>query len=174
MTLQPFMTVAARLAQPEDLGVLERLYARLSAEQHEIRSIWPYADGLPEPVAESLGAMVDQPDTIVVVGGIDGVPLGFLAGYEEPLLEPMGDRKVGVISLIFTDHDARGVGIGAAMLQVAIAGFRDRGIDLFDARVSPGHRMAKNFFESNGFKARSITMHRAESEIAPSPSGPST
>ena len=67
------MTVAARLAQPEDLGALERLYARLSAEQREIRSIWPYADGLPEPVAESLGAMVDQQDTIVVVGGIDGV-----------------------------------------------------------------------------------------------------
>jgi hypothetical protein len=25
--------------------------------------------------------------------------------------------------------------------------------------VSPGHRIAKNFFEANGFKARHIVMH---------------
>ena len=170
----PFMTVTARLAQPEDISDLERLYAGLAEEQREIRWIWPYADGLSEPVRESLGEMVDQPNVVVVVGHIDGVPLGFLVGYEEPLLEPMADRSIGVVQLIFTDGEARGVGIGAAMLQVALERFRDRGIELFDARVSPGHRMEKNFFESNGFKARSITMHHAGSEIAPEPSGPRT
>jgi GNAT superfamily N-acetyltransferase len=174
MTLKPFMTVTARLAGSDDLSVLEQMYTRCAAEQVEIRSIWPYADGLPEPISESFGARVAQPDTIVVVGGIDGIPLGFLVGYEEPLLEPKGDRKIGVVHLIFTDLEARGVGIGAAMLQVAIERFRDRGIDLFDALVSPGHRMAKNFFESNGFKARSITMHRAESGSAPTPEESST
>ena len=30
----------------------------------------------------------------------------------------------------------------------------------FDVRVLPGHRLAKNFFEANGFSARLIVMHR--------------
>jgi len=174
MTLMPFMTVSSRLAQPDDIGDLKRLYARLAAEQRAIRSIWPYADGLPEPVGRALSRLVEQPEGVVAMGFIDGVPLGFLAGFEQPLLDPIADRNIGVVQLIFTDHDARGVGVGAAMLDVAMEEFRDRGIDLFDARVSPGHRMAKNFFESHGFKARSITMHYGESEIAAAPSEPHT
>jgi len=169
MTPMPFMTVGARLAQPDDVSDLERLYAGLAAEQRTIRAIWPYSDGLPEPVGRSLNTLVERPDGVVVVGLIEGVPLGFLAGLEQPLLAPMADRNIGVVQLIFTDHEARGVGVGAAMLHVAMREFRNRGIDLFDARVSPGHRLAKNFFESNGFKARSITMHRSESEAGPTP-----
>ena len=165
----PFMTVGARLAQPDDVSDLERLYAGLAAEQRTIRAIWPYSDGLPEPVGRSLNMLVERPDGVVVVGLIDGVPLGFLAGLEQPLLAPMADCSIGVVQLIFTDHEARGVGVGAAMLHVAMREFRNRGIDLFDARVSPGHRLAKNFFESNGFKARSITMHRSDSEAGPTP-----
>ena len=165
----PFMTVSSRLAQPGDVGDLERLYDRLAEEQRAIRSIWPYTDGLPEPVGRSLRRLVEQPDGVVAMGFIDGVPLGFLTGFEQPLLDPIADRTIGVVQLIFTDHDARGVGVGAAMLDVAMEVFRERGIELFDARVSPGHRMAKNFFESNGFKARSITMHYSESETAAAP-----
>ena len=172
MTPMPFMTVTARLAQPEDASDLERLYGGLASEQRAIRSIWPYADGVPEPVGRSLSTMLERPDAIVVVGHIDGVPLGFLAGFQRPLLEPFAARNIGVVHLIFTEHDARGVGVGAAMLDLAMEQFRDRGIDLFDAWVSPGHRMAKNFFESNGFKARSITMHRGESGRAPSSAEP--
>lgn len=169
MTPKPIMTVAARLAEIDDISDVERLYAGLAAEQRTIRSIWPYSDGLPEPVGRSLSKLVERPCGVVAVGLIDGVPLGFLAGLEQPLLAPMADRNIGVVQLIFTDHEARGVGVGAAMLQVAMKEFRDRGINLFDARVSPGHRLAKNFFESNGFKARSITMHYSESEIAAAP-----
>ena len=166
MTPAPFMLVNARAAEPCDVANLVRLYDDLAEEQRAIRAIWPYSDGLHAPVDESLLGLVEHPDALVVVGEIDGVPLGFLVAVEEPLLAPLADRSVGVVQLIFTDRDARGVGVGAAMLDLAMAHFATRGIDLFDARVSPGHRMAKNFFESNGFKARSITMHRGESVVA--------
>lgn len=156
----------------DDISDLVHLYAGLAEEQRAIRAIWPYADGLPEPVDESLRAMLKRPDTVVVVGSIDGVPLGFLVGVEQALLDPMANRRIGVVQLVFTALAARGVGVGAAMLRFALDAFRERGIDLFDARVSPGHRLAKNFFESSGFKARSITMHRGESAVEPAPTGP--
>ncbi len=48
------------------------------------------------------------------------------------------------------------------MIRHVLEEFRGRGHRFFDARVSPGHRHAKNFFESNGFSARLIVMHHAD------------
>ena len=78
------------------------------------------------------------------------------------MLPQAAGEEVGVIRLIFTDPEARGVGVGDAMITQALAELRGRGLRYFDARVSPGHRHAKNFFESNGFSARLIVMHHAD------------
>jgi len=158
------MDVSARRAEVADLGDVVDLYRRLATEQSAIRSIWPSADGLAEPIDLAFVDLLGREDATVIVGEIDGTVLGFLVTVEEPLLAPFDNRHVGVIRLIFSDHGARGVGVGAAMLDVAMEVLAHRGIDLYDAKVSPGHRMAKNFFESNGFKARSITMHRSDAE----------
>ena len=156
------MSVAARHATMTDVPELLRMYAELSAEQSAIRDIWPYADGLDDPIDASMTSLIHDERATTVMGEIDGVTVGFLSAVEEPLLEPLSERYVGVVQFIFTDHEARGVGVGAAMLDLAMERLASRQVDLFDARVSPGHRLAKNFFESNGFKARSITMHRSD------------
>lgn len=158
------MRVSARRATVGDLSELQRMYAILEEEQSAIREIWPHADGLDDPIAESLTSLLHAATVTAVIGEIDGVAVGFLIAIEEPLLQPLAHRHIGVIRFIFTDDDARGVGVGAVMLDLAMERLVDRGIDLFDARVSPGHRLAKNFFESNGFKARSITMHRSDAD----------
>lgn len=156
------MRVNARRATVSDLPDLVRMYEILEEEQSAIREIWPYADGLDAPTIDSLTSLLGNDRVTTVIGEIDGAAVGFLIAIEEPLLRPLADRYIGVVRFIFTDHEARGVGIGAAMLDLAMERLVGRGIDLFDARVSPGHRLAKNFFESNGFKARSITMHRSD------------
>jgi ribosomal protein S18 acetylase RimI-like enzyme len=61
--------------------------------------------------------------------------------------------------MVYVTEAARGVGVGEAMLEAALAALRARGVRRFDAIVSPGHRLAKNFFEAAGFSARRITMH---------------
>jgi ribosomal protein S18 acetylase RimI-like enzyme len=154
------MTVSARAAERPDLVHLVEMYAGLADEQRAIREIWPYTDGLSQPVDGTLDTLLDAGESIVIVGEIDGAVLGMLVTTVEPLLAPMADRSIGVIRLIYVDPAARGVGVGGAMLARALEDFERSGIDLFDAPVSPGHRLAKNFFESHGFKARSIIMHR--------------
>ena len=47
-----------------------------------------------------------------------------------------------------------------AMVGMILADLQSRGLRRFDVRVLPGHRLAKNFFEANGFSARLIIMHR--------------
>lgn len=156
------MTVTARRANSDDVPVLSSLYVDLAAEMDAIKPIWSVADGLPVPVDDTFSSLLDDPDAHLYVGEIDGVPVGFLMARDEDLLPHAGSRRVAAVRLIFTLSGARAVGVGEAMIDLFLEEAISRGIVEFDAHVSPGHRESKNFFESNGFKARSIVMHRSD------------
>lgn len=134
------------------------MYERLEDEMVALHSMWPKADGLVDPITESFAEAIDSTDAIVVVGQIDEVVVGFLVAWVEPLL-PKVDEQIGVIRFIFTEPEAREVGVAEAMRDLAMAELRSMGIVRFDAHVLPGHRLVKNFFEAGGFSARSIVMH---------------
>ncbi len=151
--------ITSRPAAPEDLPELVRLYRLLEAEMTALEDMWPLADALAEPIEASLRAHIDASGSRLLVGSIDGVPVGFLLGEIRPLLAHVDDR-VGSIRLVFSELDARGVGVGEAMRNDVLAWFESHGIDRFDAHVLPGHRLAKNFFEAAGFSARHIVMHK--------------
>lgn len=160
MTSSP--TVSARHAAAEDVPRIVELYRGLEAEMAALRPVWPYADGVPEPAEQAFASMLDAGEWRVYVGTIDGQMVGFLAARDEPLLPQAGGETVGAIRFIYAMPEARRVGIGEAMTDLFLEEARGRGIHRFDAHVSPGHRDAKNFFESNGFKARAIVMHSDE------------
>jgi GNAT superfamily N-acetyltransferase len=153
------MKVAARTAQPTDLESLVALYRRLEKEMTDLHPMWPRTDGLAEPVRESWAKAITEPATQVVVGEIDAVPVGFILAVVEVSLPQAGHEEIGVIRLVFTEHEAREVGVAEVMRDTVLEEFRRRGITKFDAHVLPGHRLAKNFFEASGFSARSIVMH---------------
>lgn len=153
------MRVTARPATEDDLPTLLGLYGELQAEMTDLKTMWPLADGLDEPIAGSLEKALADPDTIVLIGEIEGYPLGFLLARIEPLLAQARGEAVGSIRLIFVDHEAREVAVGEEMRELAMRLMRERGVRKFDAHVLPGHRLAKNFFEAGGFAARSIVMH---------------
>lgn len=153
------MKVTARSATRDDVPDLEALYRSLEEEMTGLHTMWPVADGLDEPVAESFQDAIDEPDTVVIIGEIDGYPFGFLMARVERLLAQADGELVGAIRLIYVDREAREVALGEEMREMALDILRDRGITKFDAHVLPGHRLAKNFFEAGGFAARSIIMH---------------
>lgn len=153
------LSLGARLAGESDLETLEDLYRGLEREMTALHAMWPLADGLDEPVAESLREAIDSDRTVLVVGEVEGYPFGFLLARVEPLLAQAEDEQIGAIRLIYVDDGAREVALGETMRGLALGILRDRGITKFDAHVLPGHRLAKNFFEAGGFAARSIVMH---------------
>lgn len=156
------MEVAARLAGPYDLPALLSLYASLEAEMTSIHPMWPLADGLAEPIEESLTRAFSDESTVLYLGTIDDVPVGFLLARIEGLLPQAKGEQIGSIRLVFVDLEAREVGVGEAMRDRAMSDLRQQGITRFDAHVLPGHRLVKNFFEAGGFAARSIIMHHAD------------
>jgi hypothetical protein len=153
------MRVSARPATADDLPVLLELYRRLEDEMTALHPMWPLTDGLGEPVEESLAGALEDTNADLLVGEIEGVPFGFLLARVEDLLPQAGGELLGSIRLVFSDLEAREVGLAEVMRETVMGRLRERGITKFDAHVLPGHRLAKNFFEAGGFSARSIVMH---------------
>ncbi len=153
------LRVAARYATEADIATLVTLYRRLEKEMVALHAMWPLAGGLDEPVDASFRRAVNDPDTVVLIGEIDGYPLGFLLATIDALLVQADGERVGSIRLIYVEDEAREVAVGEEMREMLLGILREQGITKFDAHVLPGHRLAKNFFEAGGFSARSIIMH---------------
>ena len=93
----------------------------------------------------------------VVVGTIDGEVVGLAVGR----IEDVGETVIGALDACYVEPDARGVGVGRALVDDLVSWFAASGCRGVDATALPGDRTTKNFYEAAGFKARLITMHRA-------------
>jgi GNAT superfamily N-acetyltransferase len=152
--------VAARPATVEDLDVLGALADAVIAELEPMRggAIWRRHVGRHQPTAGSLEAALADPDQLVLAGTIDGAVLGYGVVRVEPLRD---GGRLGMIEDLFVDPEARGVGVGEAMMDLVLAWCSERGCVGVDALALPGHRDTKNFFESFGLVARAIVVHRS-------------
>lgn len=158
------MEISVRDATNADVPHLVHLYHDLEAEQTAKKPIWALTDALDERFDLSLHHAMREPESWVLVGEIDGASVGFLWATVEPMLDRAGGERIGRIRLIYTEPEARGVGVGHEMLEAAFARLRPLGIQYFDAPVGPGQRATKNFFEAHGFAARSIIMHHRDDD----------
>jgi ribosomal protein S18 acetylase RimI-like enzyme len=151
---------AVRAATPEDLPAIVDLVHALRAELTPMRGgrIWVVREARPGHPAEVYGALLGDPQACVVVGTIDDVVIGFGIVTVETLSD---GRRLGVVSELFVDGEARAVGVGEAMLGALVSHCTEAGCVGVDAFALPGHRAAKNFFEESGFTARAIVMHHA-------------
>jgi GNAT superfamily N-acetyltransferase len=110
-----------------------------------------------EPIETGLRAALDDPDQHVLVGTLDGVPVGYAAAR----IQRLSDGTIlGVVSDLYVEPPAREVGVGEALMDDVLAWCGTRGCDGVDAFALPGDRDTKNFFESNGFTARLLVVHR--------------
>ena len=93
----------------------------------------------------------------MLVGTLDGVVTGFGLCHVEDR-GPAGCR--GVLDACYVEVGARGLGLGRLLLDTSVSWLEEQGCRGVDGIALPGDRGAKNFYESAGFKARLLTMHR--------------
>jgi GNAT superfamily N-acetyltransferase len=151
---------AVRSATPDDLPVIVGLAEALRAELTPMRGgrIWAVREARRGPLDEAYGALLADPATCVVVGTLDDVVIGFGVATVESLAD---GGKLGVVTELFVDDEARAVGVGETVLEALVTFCTREGCVGVDAWALPGHRAAKNFFEESGFTARAIVMHHA-------------
>ena len=100
---------------------------------------------------------LEDPGAEVFVGLIDDVDVGYAVVETSPLAD---DEQIAVIHEIYVEDGARGVGVGAALLDAAVDWATGRGCVGIDAFALPGARETKNFFEAHGMVTRLLRVHR--------------
>lgn len=114
--------------------------------------------GRPEPMTDTFTADLADAATEVSVGTADGVFVGYCV---LKIRELRNGDSLGVVTDLWVHPEARGVGVGYALMRSATDTATTRGCCGIDARALPGDRVTKNFFESFGLVARAIEVHKA-------------
>ncbi|MFN8036204.1 MAG: GNAT family N-acetyltransferase [Acidimicrobiia bacterium] len=150
---------AARAATVADLADVVRLARDLRDELAAMRggALWRAREAPPEPDDARYADLSRAGDARLVVGTVDGTVVGF--GSLEICPLRTGDR-LGLITELYVEPAARSVGVGEAITTVLLAYADEHGCIGVDALALPGHRATKNFFETTGFTARALVMHR--------------
>lgn len=153
------MIEAARPATAADLEELAQLAADAVAEQEAARggAIWAVREARPLPAEPSLRADLDAPDRLLLAGTIDEAVVGYAAARTEALRD---GGVLGVVTDIYVLPGARAVGLGEVLIDAVLAWCREQGCVGVDGLALPGNRETKNFFETFGFTARAIVVHR--------------
>ncbi len=153
------MVEASREATPADILRIVELARVAREEQATMRGgeLWLAREAWPEPLDQAYGTLITRDDTLVVVGTIDDT----IIGYGVVLVEILrSGARLGVITDLFVEEEARAVGVGEAMVNALVDHCRAHECIGIDASALPGHRATKNFFETHGFTARALVMHR--------------
>jgi len=155
------VNIEARLATDEDLRPLCRAADSAVREKLQQRGgpLWSLVEAPEPPLGSALRRLLVEHDSLLAVGTIDDVVVGFAAAT---LKQPHDDgRPIADLQGLFVEPEARGVGVGEALMDVVVDWAvceQCQGIDSF---ALPGDRATKNFFESFGLVARAIKVHRA-------------
>ena len=153
----------ARPAVFEDLASCARLLDAARRAAADLR-------GGPELVAESPSwtasgpiaadvlatSWARDPRRRLLAGTFDGAVVGVAVGR----LAEGGRGTVGIVDCCYVDPEARGVGVGSAMAGALVTWFAAQGCTAVDAPALPGDRSTKQLFESLGFSARLLLLHR--------------
>ena len=153
------MEVTARPAGPADLPRLAELASAGVAEQAGDRggAVWSAREARALPADESLAALLARDDYLVLAGCIDDAVIGYAVATVEQLRD---GTVLGRIEDLYVEAEGRAVGVGEALIDVIVPWCAERGCQGIDAFVLPGNRASKNFFETFGFTARALVVHR--------------
>lgn len=103
-----------------------------------------------------LDGLLAAPRRRVLVGTLDDEVVGFAVAR----VDEVGEAGLGLVDACYVEPEARGVGVGRALLESLLAWFATQNCRGVDAGALPGDRDTKSFFEAAGFKARLLVLHR--------------
>jgi GNAT superfamily N-acetyltransferase len=118
-----------------------------AAKQEDLPRIWAIRHGVVENTLQDPSVVTDEEvawymsDAIVLVAEDEGTVTGFLCA----------DQRIGYVWALFVDDTRHGRGIGSALLDAAIAGFKAAGI--VQAHLTTGaDTKAFDFYRARGFR----------------------
>jgi GNAT superfamily N-acetyltransferase len=146
---------AARPARAEDRQACTRLLAQALVGAAAMRGgAALIGDATPVTLLER---WTTPGDAHLLVGEYDRVVVGLAA---VSVSHPAASRRAGLIECCYVEAGARGVGVGTALLEAAVAWCTSSDCADVDALALPGDRTTKQRLEAAGFTARLLTLSR--------------
>jgi ribosomal protein S18 acetylase RimI-like enzyme len=148
-----------RAADADDLPRIAELATAMRAELARERggALWLAREARDEPLDASYRTLLERDDAWLLVGTLDDVVVGFGAATTEALAD---GSVLGVVSDLYVEPAAREVGVGECLANALVDRCAQRDCIGVDATALPGMRASKNFFETHGFVARALVMHK--------------
>ena len=106
-----------------------------------------------EQVTDWVAVITDQA-SVVLVGTLDDAVVSYMVMYLSP------EKNRGVITQAYVEVEARELGLGDTLVEVAIAAVRSAGLAGIEAVALPGDRETKNLYERAGLTARKLTVYK--------------
>lgn len=153
------VAIAVRAATHEDIDQLAEAHRHGQAAVADARggALDTLLKGRAEPIGESFANDIDADGVHVDVGLGDGVFVGYCVMSIRAL---RNEDTLAVVTDLWVHPEARGVGVGYALMRNAADRAQELGCVGIDARALPGDRATKNFFESFGLVARAIEVNK--------------
>jgi ribosomal protein S18 acetylase RimI-like enzyme len=116
----------------------------------------------PPPTREALGAIIDAPDTVLLVAR-DGGPSGEIVGTLTLVLFRIPTGIKARIEDVVVDEGARRRGIGEALIRAALERATAAGADAVDLTSNPTRKEANRLYRRIGFELRETNVYRYRS-----------
>lgn len=149
-----------------ELDEIAGLWRAMYAHQRAHGMTLPLRDDAAEVWKRQLTGRLDSPVSIVLVSPAvaptDGSLVGFLAAQIKRLPPHLAaDKpKVGFISELFVQPDARRRGTGRALVEAAFDWFRRADVGSIELHVLVGNAGGRRFWEELGFVPELLQMRR--------------
>ena len=142
------MPISIRAAAPSDRAFIETLGKRTVMTSVS-------AQRRPDPAAvienyERLLEIVDARAHVALVAELDGVQAGFVLALDSMPDEVTGEDQA-FIAYMAVERDARGKGVGAALLAAAEDEARKRGLPYMALMVTEENEAARELYEHAGY-----------------------
>jgi len=148
----------ARPARDDDIPACLELLAWALTDARSVRG-GPALVGDATPAQVLARWMEAAPaDAAVYVGEFQHAVVGLAAATVA--VRPHATELSGRIECCYVEKEARGVGVGTALLDSMVAWCGQRDCRDVDALALPGDRLSKQRFEGAGFTARLLVLNR--------------
>ncbi|WP_419925629.1 N-acetyltransferase family protein [Candidatus Poriferisocius sp.] len=149
---------AARPVRSDEIGAIAGLAREARREALEYRGgeRWMATQAAPEPLEDHLAGLIADPEAILLAGIWDDTPVGY--GWARRIVRLDGS-PIARIEELFVTPQGRSVGVGESLFDHLVRWARDQKLVAIDAFVLPGHREAKNFFETFKMTAHALIVH---------------
>ncbi len=120
--------------------------------------MWARTAARRPPYETQLEAEIGSDAHRVLAGTLDDATVAYACARLDELAD---GSRIGVVTDLYVEPEARSVGLGELLMNDLVDWCRAAGCTGVDSLALPGDRATKNFFESFGLVARAIVVHRS-------------